>query len=149
VILWRVSNHLSLDGAGGLTAPGLWHTVGQRIVYCAPNPATGVLEGLVHAKIDLEDVPVSLRYLEIDVPDTLGVEDVDVGKLGQSWRTDLAATRRAGDKWLQSGRTPLLSVPSVVAPATWNVLINPRHPEISQVRIVREHRHAIDLRLLR
>jgi len=61
VILWRVSNHISLDGAGGLSAPGRWHTAGQRIVYCAPNPATALLEALVHAKIDFEDVPVNFR----------------------------------------------------------------------------------------
>ena len=149
MILWRVSNHRSLDGSGGLSAPGRWHTVGQRIVYCASNPATALLEALVHAKIDLEDIPVNFRYLEIDVPDTLTVEDVDVSKLPPSWRTDHAATRHIGDRWLRSGRTALLRVPSVIVPATWNVLINPRRPEISQVRIVRDHSHQIDLRLLR
>jgi RES domain-containing protein len=149
VILWRVSNHISLDGAGGLSAPGRWHTAGQRIVYCAPNPATALLEALVHAKIDFEDVPVNFRYLEIEVPDTIAVEDVNASELGPPWRTDLTATRQAGDRWLHSGRTLLLRAPSVIVPATWNVLINPRHPEIPQVRIVRGHSQGTDMRLLR
>jgi RES domain-containing protein len=149
VILWRISDHSTLDGAGGLSAPGRWHTAGQRIVYCAPNPATAFLEVLVHTEIDLDDVPVNFRYLEIDAPDALALEDVDTSGFGEDWRTDLAATRRAGDRWLQSGRTALLRVPSVIVPATWNVLINPRHPESGQVRIVRGHSHGIDLRLLR
>lgn len=149
MILWRIGNHATLDGGGGLSAPGRWHTVGQRIVYCAPNPATALLEVLVHATIDIEDVPVNFRYLEIQAPDSLAIEDVDTSGLGRSWRTDLAATRRAGDQWLRSGRTALLRAPSVIVPATWNVLFNPRHPESGQVKIVRLHSHAIDLRLLR
>jgi RES domain-containing protein len=149
VIVWRISNHLSLDGAGGLSAPGRWHTVGQRIVYCAPNPATALLEVLVHAKIDIEDVPANFRHLEIDVPDSLAIEDVDMDGVGRSWRTDLAATRRAGDNWLQSGRTALLRAPSVIVPATLNILLNPRLPESGHIRIVRDYCQEIDLRLLR
>ena len=98
MILWRVSNHSTLDGGGGLTAAGRWHTAGA---------------------------------------------------LGRAWRTDLEATRRAGDEWLRSGRTALFRVPSVIVPATWNVLMNPRHPESAQARIVRVHSYAIDPRLLR
>ncbi|MBI3680362.1 MAG: RES family NAD+ phosphorylase [Acidobacteria bacterium] len=41
--LWRVTNHVRLDGGGGLRAPGRWHTRGRRIVYCAPDPAAALL----------------------------------------------------------------------------------------------------------
>jgi len=118
-------------------------------VYCAPNPAGALLDVLVHARVDIEDLPVSFRYLEIEAPDTLAIEDVETGALGPSWRTDLPATRRAGDQWLQSSRTALLRVPSVIVPATWNVLINPRHPESGKVRVIRTHGHGLDPRLLR
>jgi RES domain-containing protein len=77
------------------------------------------------------------------------------GKLGISnlrSGEDLAslppATRAAGDQWLSSGRTALLRVPSVIVPATWNVLLNPRHPESRQVRVIRVHLHTLDPRLL-
>lgn len=149
MILWRVSNHSTLDGSGGLSAAGRWHTAGRRIVYCAPNPATTLLEVLVHAKVDIENVPVGYRYLEIETPDALAIEDVDISALGRAWQTDLEATRRAGDEWLRSGRTALFRVPSVIVPATWNILMNPQHAESAQVRIVRVHSYRIDLRLLR
>ena len=93
--------------------------------------------------------PFNFRYLEIEVPDSLAAEDLDPSVLARSWRTDLLATRRAGDRWLQSGRTPLLRVPSVIVPATWNVLINPRHPDSAQIRIIRMLSHGLDPRLLR
>jgi RES domain-containing protein len=99
--------------------------------------------------VDIEDVPVGYRYLEIETPDAVAIEDVDIGTLGRAWRTDLEATRRAGDEWLLSGRTALFRVPSVIVPATWNVLMNPRHPESAQVRMVRVHSYGIAPRLLR
>jgi len=149
VILWRISDHLRLDGAGGLRFSARWHSAGRPIVYCAPNPATALLEILVHTEIRIENVPVNFRYLEIDAPDSLAVEQVNTGDLYRSWRTDLAITRRVGDRWLRSGSTALLRVPSLIVPATWNVLINPVHPESRQLRIVHVHRHGLDPRLIR
>lgn len=147
MILWRVSNHRTLDGGGGLRASGRWHTRGRRVVYCAPDPATALLEVLVHTEIDVEDLPVSLRYLEIDAPETLAVEDVDPQHLARQWRTSLATTRKLGDEWLRSGRTPLLRVPSVLTPSTWNTLVNPAHAASREIRIIKAHKQAIDRRL--
>jgi len=149
VILWRISRHPELDGAGGLRASARWHSRGRPIAYCAPNPAAALLEVLVHLEVDIEDLPVGFRYLEIEAPDTLAVEDLGTSALAQPWRTDLPATRRAGDRWLYSSRTALLRVPSAIVPATWNILINPRHPESARVRVVRTHSHGLDPRLLR
>lgn len=148
MILWRISNHVNLDGSGGLRAPGRWHTRGRRIVYCAPNPATALLEVLVHAEIDVEDIPVSLRYLEIDAPDSISIETINVEALPGNWRSNQETTRSTGDEWLLSGRTALLHVPSVIVPMTWNVLVNPRHPGSLQLRIVHTYEHGIDPRLL-
>src|SRR5437879_2331494 len=50
------SDHAELDGAGGLLAARRWHTRGSRIVYCAPNPATSLVEVLVHIEIDSDDL---------------------------------------------------------------------------------------------
>lgn len=149
MILWRVTNHPTLDGGGGLRASGRWHTRGRRIVYCSPNPATALLEALVHAEVDVEDIPITLRYVKIEVPDSVAIETTDIDALGAAWQINLEATRRAGDGWLRSGRTALLRVPSVIVPATWNILINPQHPDSAQTRIVHIYDHGIDPRLLR
>jgi RES domain-containing protein len=148
VTLWRISDHAELDGAGGLLAPGRWYTRGSRVVYCAPNPATSLVEVLVHIQIDSDDLP-PLRYLEIEAPDDITRETVNVDALGQNWQANLEATRTAGDEWLRSGRTALLRVPSAIVPATWNVLINPEHRQSRRIRTIRIHRHAIDQQFLR
>ena len=148
MILWRVSNHPALDGSGGLHASGRWHTRGRRILYCAPNPATALLEVLVHAEIDLEDIPATFQYIEIDTPDSIAAQTMDPGTLGAGWHTNTERTRRLGDQWLRTSQSALLRVPSVIVPATWNILVNPLHPDSKHVRIVRIHAHRVDPRLL-
>ncbi len=147
MILWRVSNHTTLDGRGGLRASARWHTRGSRIVYCAENPATALLEILVHSEIDIDDMPVSFRYLEIEAPNDASVVERDGDTLPPRWRENRETTRQLGDEWLRSGRTALLRVPSVIVPKTWNVLMNPGHPECSHIRIAQVHEQPIDPRL--
>jgi RES domain-containing protein len=118
-------------------------------VYCAPNPATALLEILVHAEIDVEDIPVKFRYLEIDAPDSVAVETTENHSLGPGWQKHLETTRRVGDDWLRSGRTALFRVPSVIVPATWNILVNPQHQDSARIRIVHVHEQGVDPRLLR
>ena len=117
------------------------------MVYCAPNPATSLVEVLVQIETDSSDLPDPLRYLEIEAPDTISTATADVEPLGRNGHTNLPGTRWVGDEWLRSGQAALLRVPSVIVPATWNVLINPQHPESAQIRIKRVHSHRLDARL--
>jgi RES domain-containing protein len=88
------------------------------------------------------------QYLEIDAPDAISTQTLAVDDLGRRWRENRMATRGAGDGWLHRAGTAILRVPSAIVPATWNVLVNPGHPESAQIRVVRVHRYAIDPRLL-
>lgn len=139
---------MSLDGAGGLRASQRWHTRGQPIVYCAPNPATALLEILVHLEIDLEDLPDHFRFLKIEVPDAISVERVDGSKLPTDWQDNLSSSRQIGDTWLQSTKTALLAVPCIIVPETSNWLLNPTHPEAGQIRIIETIEYPLDSRLL-
>ena len=149
MVLWRISNHVSLTGDGGLRASGRWHTRGRRIVYCSQSPAAALLEILVHFEIDVRDLPARYRLLKLDAPDALVVAEVALHDLPADWveRTDVS--RSHGDRWLQLEQAPLLRVPSAVVPETFNVLLNPAHPEARRVTVVQVSDHAIDPRLLR
>lgn len=144
--LWRISNYQSLDGAGGLYVSGRWHTKGHPVVYCTLNPATALLETLVHMEIDAEDRPEHFQILKIEGPDSLSVEKVEVNSLSPAWKTDVDATQVIGDHWLSEGRSLLLQVPSVLAPETWNVLLNPRHAEAGLLEITAIYEHDFDAR---
>jgi len=148
VILWRISNHTSLAGDGGLRASGRWHTRGRRVVYLAPTPAAALLETLVHFEIEIQNLPRRYRLFKLQVPDDVAVEHVTASDLPEGWvgRADL--TRAIGDGWLAAGRAPLLTVPSALVPETFNVLLNPGHHDATRIAIAQIGDHAIDPRLL-
>lgn len=149
ITLWRVSNYASLEGTGGLYVSGRWHTKGHPVVYCSEDPSTALLETLVHIEIDSEDRPETFQVLKIESSGQVSIEQVDIATLGADWRDDLARTRRAGDEWLQSARSLLLEVPSVLVPERRNYLINPAHPEMKKLRITARYSHPFDQRFLR
>jgi RES domain-containing protein len=145
--LWRISNFPSLEGVGGLLAPGRWHNAGRPILYAAETPAGALLEILAH--LDLEDLPDDYQLIEIVGSEKASIETVEEALSPDNWRDDLATTRKIGDEWLASGRSLLLRVPSALAPLTSNWLINPRHEDVATARIARAIRFPPDERLLR
>jgi RES domain-containing protein len=146
MILWRVSNYATLDGRGGLYVSGRWHTRGHPVVYCTLNPATALLETLVHMEIDSEDRPDRFQVLRIEGPDALSQERVPASTFASNWLDDITMTQLIGDSWLSGERSLLLQVPSVLVPETWNVLINPQHPEARLLRVMMTYEHAFDSR---
>jgi len=149
VIVWRFSQHESLDGRGGLIASARWHTRGHEILYCAPNPATAVLEILVHSEVREPAAFAAHRFMKLDVPDGLSRTDVDEAQLRPDWSRRVSVTRAWGDRWLREGACALLVVHSVLVPETYNLLINPRHAEAAGVKVVATFSYPLDARLVR
>jgi RES domain-containing protein len=149
--LWRVSNHITLNGEGGLYVSGRWHTKGHLVFYCSLNPATALLETLVHIEIDTEDRPDHFRLLRIEpdnlTEDRLSVERINPHNLPDGWVEDVQVTQEIGDQWLAENRSLLLEVPCVLVPATWNVLVNPRHPDAKHLELAEVIEHPFDPRL--
>lgn len=139
--LWRISEFASLDGMGGLIAPGRWNTVGRPIVYMAGSSALAMLEVL--AGYDVAEMPATFQLLAIDAPDDLAITHWPAG---QNHR-DAPLTANWGDAFLRAGTTPLARVPSVIAPEGWNWLLNPLHRDAAGVRIVGAERWPWDTRL--
>lgn len=149
MFLWRISNHLSLAGDGGLRTPGWWHTRGRRVVYCAQSPAAALLEILVHFEIDIQDLPLRYRLLKIEAPDNVRIERVTADQMPADWLDRPQLTSALGDDWLIRGSAALLSVPSAIVPETVNVLLNPAHYDATRIAIVQTGDHTIDPRLLK
>ena len=147
MLIWRCSVHASLDGEGGMRASARWHTMGNRITYCAANPSAALLEVLAHLKGKSAVLPRDLQYLAIDLPDAVKRERVDVNSLPPGWRDRESHTRNLGDVWLTSLRTAVLEVPSVLTPETVNLLLNPIHPHAAGITVSRSIGFELDRRL--
>lgn len=146
--LWRISDHASLSGDGGLFASARWHSRGKRIVYLADHPASALLEVLVHLEVRAENIPDEYQLLKIEAPDDLAVDEPDQSELPADWRERLSLTQKMGDAWLNEGSTSLLRVPSPIVPETNNYLLNPGHADAAQIVIAAAARAAFDPRLM-
>lgn len=100
------------------------------------------------SRVDIADIPTSFQWLRISVPEDVALEVVNLAELPQDWAQDLAVTQRLGANWLRGGGPALLRLPSVLVPETWNMLLNPRHPDAGRCRIVSVHPYSLDPRLV-
>jgi RES domain-containing protein len=148
MILWRISNHASLDGDGGLLASARWHFRGHPVVYLAESPPGALLEVLVHLELDSSALPKGYKMLKVEAADDVSIRTVERSELPAGWHQHAAITHIIGANWLASRETVLLRVPSVIVPETYNVLLNPRHPDAARLRILWHREYPWDSRLL-
>ncbi len=150
-VLWRISNHATLDGLSGERTDGRWHTAeeGKRIVYVAEHPALALIEILVNLRGRPEQFPASFQLLKISVGDGVSSNALVPKLLPEDWRDNLAETRSIGDRWLKDYNSALLAVPSAPSPESTNYLLNPLHPDAKNMTVEWHRWVAYDKRLFR
>jgi RES domain-containing protein len=139
--------HAKLDGEGARLAGGRWNSRGRAAVYASSRLSLAALELLVHTDVPL--VPPDLVAFEIEIPDALEIESIDISSLPKDWRLPgHPACRSIGDTWLAEERTAVLRVPSAVVPEESNYIINPAHRAAKSIHVVERRKFAFDSRLL-
>ncbi len=121
------------DGEGAYRYGGRWSSVGTRVAYASEHQSLAMLEYFVH--LDPEDSPDDLVLATADVPDNVSRERLRSAELPANWRETPAPPElaRIGDEFAKSAKTCLLLVPSALATQENNWLINPQHPEFTQI----------------
>jgi len=112
------------------------------MVYTSDSPAAALLEVCVHIVAD--KVPKTFELLRITGPEIIPEY---VPELPPDWTNQIDLTQKIGSEWLNSGRSALLRVPSVLAPETWNYLLNPLHLNAALIQIDHIYEYPFDLRL--
>lgn len=141
------ARYASLDGEGARLVGGRWNSPGTPVVYAGTSRSITILEVLAHADPDL--LPSDLSIFEIDFPDALASERINVPALPDDWRTPGHPHCIAlGDAWLRQGATPILYVPSAIVPEEWNLVINPRHSAAGRITLITTAAFTFDRRLL-
>lgn len=146
MILWRVSNHVDLSGRGGIHRGGRWHSRGAPVVNLSESPALALLEVMVNFELAPDEIPANYQLLEVDCA-VVGVLSLNEDRLGEQWEDKPSLTQGIGNRWLASGESALLSVPSAVVPKSRNYLLNPRHADADEAVIRSSSRHPLDKRL--
>lgn len=124
----------AFDGEGARLHGGRWTSPGLPAVYTAEHVSLALLEVLVHLR-DSRFLP-SYSLCRASFPAAL-VRRIDLADLPEDWRglpapPDLQGT---GDRWLESGASAVLEVPSAVVPQERNYLLNPAHPEFGEIEL--------------
>jgi RES domain-containing protein len=133
-----------LDGRGAALFGGRWNSVGLPVVYTAQHRSLAVLEYRVNNPLPTPD----LMMASLELPDH-SLREVLFGDLPENWTSYSFESPCAylGDQWLKSQETLVLQVPSVVVPEEHNILINPLHPLMNQVRVLDSLPFMIDARM--
>jgi RES domain-containing protein len=148
--LWRISNYQDLQGIGGLTKQGRWHTKGKPIVYLAEHPALAMLEVMAHLEVDPEDIPETFKLLTVNVPSIADhCMNLSNELLTKGWNNNTELTQSIGDEWLAKGLSTLLKVPSAIMPSSYNYLLNPLTTNSKDIDIVEVTLFPFDERLLK
>jgi RES domain-containing protein len=153
VELWRIAVDTpayqadDLTGRGAELTGGRWNPQGTPAIYASTTQALACLETLVHIAVPLPlnrylvRVSATTRAWDARVifdPDQhVGWDAVPPGQVSINW----------GAGWLASAASLLAAVPSVVVPDEFNVLINPRHPDIAKVRAKKLRKWVFDPQL--
>jgi len=150
VRVWRICRQPhaadALAGRGGLFASGRWHSRGRPVVYAAQSLALAALEVLVH--VDKTTAPDDLVQVEVDVPDDLDLQRIEVEDLPSDWRSypPPHELRRLGDDWLTVGSVPVLQAPSAVIPEESIFLLNPQHGDARRFTVTSQRAFTFDAR---
>jgi RES domain-containing protein len=139
----------AFSGEGARLYGGRWNQRGTRLVYCSETLSLAVLELLVH--LDVPVLPPDIVVFRVSIPASISRTTWEVGDLPHRWRQFPAPTslQTRGSAWVESGRTAVLVVPSVVVTGERNYLLNPVHPAFARIAVGAPARFRWDERLAR
>lgn len=147
--MWRLCRGIHAAGAfsgeGARRYGGRWNSRGVPVVYCSGSLALAAIEMFVH--LEPAQAPDDLVAISAALPEGEPASVLEAAELPREWWTNLSATRALGDAWAREGTSLALRVPSVPIRTEWNVLVNPLHPRLAEVRIDAAQPFVFDARM--
>jgi RES domain-containing protein len=138
-----------LDGEGAYRFGGRWSSAGTRLAYTAEHLSLAMIEYFIH--VDAEEAPRDLVVATVEVPGEVSRAVLAEKQLPRGWRRNPPPPELAGvgDRFVRDGKAAVLIVPSALAPAESNWLINPQHPEFAGIRVAAVEPFEYDSRFFR
>lgn len=147
--VWRLCRAVhaadAFSGEGARRFGGRWNSRGVPMVYASTSLSLAALEFFVH--LEPGQAPSDLVAIAAMLPAGEPARIVGLDDLPPDWRADETGPRDLGDTWIHSKSSLALRVPSVPIPLEWNVLINPLHPNIGDLKIDPPQPFVFDARM--
>ena len=121
-----------MSGEGARRYGGRWNSPGRAAVYLGDSLALAAMELLVH--LQAEDVLRVYRKMPVFIPERL-VAHIDEDELPPGWAkpTLHPVVRAIGDRWIDSGQSAVLQVPSATVRGEGNFVVNPEHDDFDDI----------------
>jgi RES domain-containing protein len=144
----RLTYLADLSGTGARMFGGRWNSEGTSMLYTSSSLSLALLETLAHSNLD--SIPGEFGHIMLEVPDSASQTLLPINDLPIDWRMFPAPIelQERGDRWIASGASLLLRVPSVILEVEFNWLVNPLHPEFSTIKMVRQDKLELDQRII-
>jgi RES domain-containing protein len=138
----------SLSTEGSRLFGARWNPKGMGVLYTTSTPELGLIETLAHAPgVRFEDLP-HYWLSSIEISDDLrnyGPRDMpDYWQDSSYEKTQLWLL-----EWLKKPDVLAIAIPSVIVPFSQNILLHPKHPLFTKIRLVEQEPIPIDRRLWR
>ena len=149
MIVYRLSKAQyaqDLSGKGAELVGGRWNSRGNAMLYTSQSIALCVTEIAVHVPLGI--LPKDYQLIHIEIPD----EDLlEMKRLPKDWQSfpHSNSTQMIGDKFLKEHKHLVFKVPSAAVQGEFNFLINPRHKNFNQIKIVKIEGFNFEERLFR
>lgn len=151
--VWRITQarcaEEAFTGEGARRYGGRFNSPGHSIVYTSESLALAVLE--LMANLDTYEPSLLRDFVAISATvDVEYVRQLPPDALPPDWRAfpHAPSARVIGDQWLEDEASLVLAVRSAVLPRAWNYLINPTHPDFSELVLAESEALDIDPRVL-
>jgi RES domain-containing protein len=140
----------AFSGEGARRFGGRWNSRGMPMVYASSSLALAAIELFVH--LEPGQAPRDLVYLSAILPEGEPARSLQPSELPPAWWTDdidagAGSTRDPGDSWMRERSSLALMVPSVPIRVEWNVLVNPLHPRVAELKIEASQPFVFDARM--
>ncbi|MFN4197399.1 MAG: RES family NAD+ phosphorylase [Flavobacterium sp.] len=150
MIVYRITKNkhsTDISGTGAALFPGRWNQKGTPVLYTSESIEMALLENIVHAPPMI--IP-DLDILTLEIPDD-SIEDLTISNLPRNWQNHPAPTilSKMGQRWVDEGKTISLKVPSAIVPTSYNYILNCKHKDYNQVKIVERKSFYFDPRLIK
>jgi RES domain-containing protein len=147
--VWRLCREVHAAGAfsgeGARRYGGRWNSRGVPMVYCSSSLALAAIELFVH--LDPSQAPSDLVSISATLPAGEPARDLAPQELPNDWWTETLRSRELGGAWIRNGDSLALRVPSVPIRWEWNVLLNPAHPRMNELRVDLPQPFVFDARM--
>jgi RES domain-containing protein len=142
IILSKYSRKLIASGRAAR-----WNPNDVEMIYAASSRSLACLENVVHRSIP--SLTLAFDVLTIEIPHHLKIKKVPLKDLPADWKDydRVYLTQRIGEKWINDEETAVLQVPSSIESEEVNYLLNPKHADFGEIKIVKRAPFIFDSRI--